>query len=395
MEPQTEPVEIDAVTALLDSLDDASGHEVAVYELTPEGRQMLTRAGAAEFDVWDFAEKFGGGEYELRLRDVRTKQLGTSRRFRVSKRVPRRDAPPAQQPAAPASVYTGDRTIDLMLAMMKQSADQAARSAEQQTQLLTALINRPQPAPPDNGLKFGDVIQAATLLAGKGGTAGGIGELLDGVKKIQELAGTAPATGASDEVELAKAFAPAITALLSKPAQQTAPQQPYAGIAGAGALPPALPAPSTTTTPAQATAADTPATNNDRPAVPAPIADDERGQAATAAIDTIAAIALRLGLETGGAIDAETTAKIARQCWAALDLDTLGDMLAAVKPGELAAHVIAATPALLREQMQTHADALKRVEGYLRDTHEAAQTEDDDDDQEQTTNARDAEPVTA
>jgi len=353
---------MDAIDALLSDIDDPSGHQACVSELINGEKHQLACVGVADFDVWAFGQTYGGGTYELRIREIDTKRYVRQRRFKVSARVPRKAdaAAAAAVQTPPASVYTGDRTIDLMLAMMKQSSDQAARSAEQQTHLLTALINRPQA---DNGLKFGDVINAATLMAGKNNSGGGVGEMIDAYQKLQELSGGSGGSGAaSDEVELAKAFAPVLGELIKnsagKPAAVPAPspstikivRRPraslpqQAGSAGAGGHAPAAPA--VTVTPA---AIETAAIE------PHEISPEE---------NTLRALA---GIVLTGLMFPDGS-HLGRRVSETMDADALGALLEEIDQGELAANILRVTPTdvlPMIEQPQVAA-ALAQLEAYLR-----------------------------
>lgn len=348
VEPAGGAEDQDALQALLDGLDDPTGYEVCVFEINPDGtRHMLARQGVSEFDPWAFGEQWGGGTYEMRLRDVDTKRWGRQRRFSVSARVPRRSATPATPAAAPTPA-AADPSRDMLGLMMSLVQNQA----QQQTAILTALIGRPQQTTP-----LGELVQAAQLLTGRGPSSP-IGELLEGVERIQKLtAAGGNAASASDEVELAKTLAPLIGEMLRQQPAARAAAPTSAGGAGAVALPPASPA---------ATHAAGPP-SPPRTAAPHTPREHAQAAAASAAIDTLSAIIVRVGIDAGGAIDGGALERITAQALDAIDPDALGDMLDLVPRGHLPDYVLAATPAMLREQVAQHRDALQRIEAALRD----------------------------
>lgn len=346
VEPAGGAEDQDALQALLDGLDDPTGYEVCVFEVHGDGtRHMLARQGVSEFDPWAFGEQWGGGTYEMRLREVDTKRWGRQRRFHVSSRVPRRSATPATSPAAPTPA-AADPSRDMLGLMMSLVQNQA----QQQTAILTALIGRPQQTTP-----LGELVQAAQLLTGRGQSSP-IGELLEGVERIQKLtAAGGTATSASDEVELAKTLAPLIGEMLRQQPAARAAAPASAGGAGAVALPPASPASTHAAAPSP------------RPAAPRTPREHAQAATASAAIDTLSAIIVRVGIDAGGAIDGGALERITAQALDAIDPDALGDMLDLVPRGHLPDYVLAATPAMLREQVAQHRDALQRIEAALRD----------------------------
>lgn len=337
----------DALQALLDGLNDPTGYEVCVFEINNDGtRHMLARQGVSEFDPWAFGEQYGGGTYEMRLREVDTKRWGRQRRFTVSPRVPRRSTAPTAPAAQPAAVAAPDPSRDMLGLMMGLVQNQA----QQQTAILTALIGRPQTATP-----LGELVQAAQLLTGKGPSSP-IGELLEGVERIQKMTAGGNSATTSDEVELAKTLAPLIGEMLRQPpARATAPTT--AGGVGVGALPPASPV---------AAPSPRPAASHGQAAA-ASAASHAEAAAASVAIDTLSAIIVRLGLDAGGTIDEGVSDRITAQALAGIDPDALADMLDLVPRGHLPDYLLAATPPMVREQVAQHRAALQRIEAALRD----------------------------
>lgn len=339
----------DALQQLLAGLDDPSGHEVCIFEREQDGtRRMLTRAGVADFDPWRFAEQYGGGDYEMRVREIDSKRWVRQRAFSVSRRVPRRDAAPGQASPSPAAAAAPDNSRDMLALMMGLVQSQA----QQQTAILTALIGRPQNDPP---IKLGDVaaLIEATRAAEK--PAGDMAGLVAAVKELHTLSGGISGA-ASEDVELAKAFAPVIGQLLQAQPQQQQQQR------AAALTPPRANAPTDAGgVAAGAHAAAQPASPQPTDAPAPPLGP------ASAAVDTLAAIALRIGLDAGGALDSTAITRIAHQAAAAIDIEALAEAFAAIPAGELPRHVIAATPAMAREHMQQHVAALAQIETYLRE----------------------------
>ncbi len=219
--PEANPPADEPLAAFLESLDDPTGYEVCVYAINARGgREVLRVYGAQEFDLFTFGQEFGGGNYFAQVRTSDTKQIRTQRAFSVDARIRARVQPAAPTPAAPATPPLSpqaDRTFELLLAMMNNSQAQANTAAQQQTAIITALIGRPS-----ESLKLADVLP---LLKQPERKASALGEIVEGMRVIEELADRRAPSAAGDgdgDKSLLSAALPMLMDLLKSP---PAPQQ--------------------------------------------------------------------------------------------------------------------------------------------------------------------------
>lgn len=246
-------------TAEMDADDDALGK---LYELEPGAgaRYEVRRTSPSEFAGYvgtyskeeltpeNIAADWGGGRFNVRVRNARGQMLGSAPLVIAGK--PKHKADPVQLPATvtPAPAAPPVDTAGIVTAVtnsMKPTIDMLSR-------LVEALITKPAAPPPPAGPDILTVLEKAKTIFGKGEDGGGMKALIQGIELGQKLAGD----GGGSESNMADVFlegfktiktaaAASASAAARQPARIAAPQAATA-TPGVTPAPVAAPPPPTT-----------------------------------------------------------------------------------------------------------------------------------------------------
>lgn len=383
---------------VLAGLDDPTGYEVVVSEVTTTGRAIAGKYAASEFDPADVAIELGGGNYIAQVRDATTKKYKTQKTFRVRDDLAGTRKKPAAAEASPAS-GSRDPMGALLLPMVLKSMDTQAT-------IMAALIqSRGQPT--TAGLSAAEAIQIAKLMQPANGGGGGMADLIKGLQALDELRGDGGSSGGGVERSgggewswIGPVLAEVIKANAGQPprrhvpntarAQAPGPGQPTqpstqaaAGFRAPGrSSPPRTAAAGVNAPPAAAKRSPEPPRPPlklvTEPTPPEPDAGDVQVASPEQTLAAITKAIVGTLMLSGGQVNAEA---LADELLATLHDDSLAAMLEALEPGALVTNVEALIPPALKPGItdETRA-AVAELERLLRQ----------DDDQDADTNEADA-----
>jgi hypothetical protein len=224
----------DSLARLMDGIEAAIGEgapvDVLLYRVSAGGREPVARLTGDEFDPFTLAAAYGPGRYFARLR-VAGQWRGSATFVASAAATPA--APPPRWPAAPAAAAAPAADAISPMALFSALMAQQQAAAQQQTAILTALINRDS-----GGLKAADLI---ALLSKRSE----VGELVEGMRALSELApdSSSPRGGGDDLGSILSALAPALAAAAAQPSPALSPRGVARGASGPAAPARRLPNP--------------------------------------------------------------------------------------------------------------------------------------------------------
>lgn len=367
---------LDQLRAALDGLNDPSGYQVCTYRVGDRGdRHVLRVYGASEFDPFDFAQEWGGGDYLAQVRETVGKKFVTQRSFTVSPLIKARATgqPAALQTPAAAAPQADSQVMNLMMTMLTQSMNQ-------QTAVLTALIGRPQA----EGMTIKDVLP---LITQKQGTAQDMAALMDVIERSRDMAAdAAPAVG-GDGASWVMAV-PAVLEFMSKmadkpqPQSKPRPQQPPRKTVKNEAPQPSAQERDGSTSDRTSVPRSAPTDAVPPPPPPAASADDantiDEPIKPDDVLDTLMEIIVGVCAMTHAGRLPPSPDTLARRVIGLIDPDALDECLAAIEPGTLASVLAARAPGDMKA-MLTHATLAQQLNAFEIRLRELAEEDDDDD----------------